>query len=282
MCNHSRPKWTWEQWQWSSTPHSPKLQHYWNLNIRLFSVISRTLIGVFYSLSQMGKFLYIYIYIYIYICLHVCLYVFTNPSAQAGCDTRSIFKQRLTGLTSGFSFSKTSCYTKFKEPSLHYFSIAGKRIVGYITFSNVLALCEMQTASFRVYMCERRHYGIMTNILDYVSKFEFQLHYYIHFQTNVMFWPLTRPPKMLFQGDAPEGSDTFQWPVIERDRVGGLRLIIWDKVKVPLCQYRLIHPKRVTSELPDSYFCLMTIKHLISKIQWAIMWALNYYLTQLS
>ena len=39
---------------------------------------------------------------------------------------------------------------------------------------------------------------------------------------------------MLFQGDAPEGSDTFQWPVIERDRVGGLRLIIWDKVKVPL------------------------------------------------
>ena len=76
--------------------------------------------------------------------------------------------------------------------------------------------------------------------------------------------------KMLFQGDAPEGSDTFQWPVIERDRVGGLRLIIWDKVKVPLCQYRLMHRKRVTSELHDSYFRLMTIKHSISKIQWAI------------
>ena len=44
-------------------------------------------------------------------------------------------------------------------------------------------------------------------------------------------------PKMLFQGDASEGSDTFQWPVIERDRVGGLRLIIWDKVKVPRCHY---------------------------------------------
>ena len=42
---------------------------------------------------------------------------------------------------------------------------------------------------------------------------------------------------MLFQGDTPEGSDTFQWPVIERDRVGGLRLMIWDKVKVPLCHY---------------------------------------------
>ena len=44
-------------------------------------------------------------------------------------------------------------------------------------------------------------------------------------------------PKMLFQGDTPEGSDTFQWPVIERDRVGGLRLMICDKVKVPLCHY---------------------------------------------
>ena len=90
------------------------------------------------------------------------------------------------------------------------------------------------------------------------------------------------PPKMLFQGDAPEGSDTFQWSVIERDCVGGLRLIIWDKVKVPLRQYRLMHRKRVTSELHDSYFRLMTIKHSISKIQWATVWALNYYLTQLS
>ena len=74
---------------------------------------------------------------------------------------------------------------------------------------------------------------------------------------------------MLFQGDAPEGSDTFQWPVIERDRVGGLRLIIWDKVKVPLCHYRVMHRKRVTSELHDSYFRLITIKHSISKIEWA-------------
>ena len=43
--------------------------------------------------------------------------------------------------------------------------------------------------------------------------------------------------KMLFQGDTPEGSDTFQRPVIERDRVGGLRLMIWEKVKVPFCHY---------------------------------------------
>ena len=71
---------------------------------------------------------------------------------------------------------------------------------------------------------------------------------------------------MLFQGDAPEESDTFQWPVIERDRVGGLRLIIWDKMKVPLCHYRVMHRKRVTSELHDSYFHSMTITHAIPKI----------------
>ena len=40
--------------------------------------------------------------------------------------------------------------------------------------------------------------------------------------------------------------------------------------------------QRVTCELHDSYFRLMTIKHSISKIQWAIVWAMNYYLTQLS
>ena len=43
-----------------------------------------------------------------------------------------------------------------------------------------------------------------------------------------------------------------------------------------------MHRKRVTSELHDSYFRLMTIKHSISKIQWAIVWALNYYIIEWS
>ena len=47
---------------------------------------------------------------------------------------------------------------------------------------------------------------------------------------NLLYFDPRPSPKMLFQGDTPEGSDTFQWPVIERDRVGGLRLMIWDKV----------------------------------------------------
>ena len=54
---------------------------------------------------------------------------------------------------------------------------------------------------------------------------------------HLLFFYLRPGPKMLFQGDTPEGSDTFQWPVVERDHVGGLRLMIWDKVKVPLCHY---------------------------------------------
>ena len=43
-CYHSGPEWTWEWWQWRGYPTFPKLQHYWNLTIKLFSVISRTLV----------------------------------------------------------------------------------------------------------------------------------------------------------------------------------------------------------------------------------------------
>ena len=48
--------------------------------------------------------------------------------------------------------------------------------------------------------------------------------------------------------------------------------------KFPWYTRRLMHLKRVTCELHDSYFRLMTIKHAISKIEWA----LNHYITQLS
>ena len=37
--------------------------------------------------------------------LHVGFILFTNPSARAGYDTRSIFKRSLTGFNSEFSFS---------------------------------------------------------------------------------------------------------------------------------------------------------------------------------
>ena len=47
-------------------------------------------------------------------------------------------------------------------------------------------------------------------------------------------------------------------------------LTIWDKVKFPWYTYRLMHRKRVTCELHDSYVRLMTSKHAIPKIEWAI------------
>ena len=40
------------------------------------------------------------------VCVCVCILIlFTNPSARAGYDTRSIFKRSLTGFNSEFSFS---------------------------------------------------------------------------------------------------------------------------------------------------------------------------------
>ena len=48
--------------------------------------------------------------------------------------------------------------------------------------------------------------------------------------------------------------------------------------KIPMVHYRVMHRKRVTSELHDSYFHLMMIKHSISKIEWAS----NNYIIELS
>ena len=80
------------------------------------------------------------------------VYIFTNPSTQAGYDTRSIFKLSLTGLNSEFSFSLTSCLTKAEKPSLSYYlPIAGGRIIGFIPFPRVLVLCEMQSVSSRIW-----------------------------------------------------------------------------------------------------------------------------------
>ena len=41
----------------------------------------------------------------------------------------------------------------------------------------------------------------------------------------------------------------------------------WDKLKLPWYTHRLMHRKRVTCELHDNYFRLMTIKHAIPKIE---------------
>ena len=52
MCYHSGPERTWERWQLRGTPHSPKLQHCWNLTIRLFRVISGHSVGESYPSAE--------------------------------------------------------------------------------------------------------------------------------------------------------------------------------------------------------------------------------------
>ena len=56
--------------------------------------------------------------------------------------------------------------------------------------------------------------------------------------------------------------------VMKGNRVGGNWLMKWDEVKkFPWYTHRLMHRKRVTCELHDSHFRLMTIKNAISKIE---------------
>ena len=50
-----------------------------------------------------------------------------------------------------------------------------------------------------------------------------------------------------------------------------------EQVKIPMYNHRLMHRKRVTCELHDSYFRLMTIKHAIPEI---LSGRLNYYITR--
>ena len=91
----------------------------------------------------------VYIYIYLYVCVCVCMYVCVRvclpiPPHHIRLNLCGI----LTGLNPEFSFSKASCHTKAKEPSLPLnLPIAGGRIIGFIPFPRLLVLCEMQTDS---------------------------------------------------------------------------------------------------------------------------------------
>ena len=82
----------------------------------------------------------------------IFLYVFTNTSIMSRMQYKINFKQGLTGLNSKFSFSKTSCQSKIKEPSLlYYLPIAGERIVECIPFPKISVLSKMQTTSSRIW-----------------------------------------------------------------------------------------------------------------------------------
>ena len=121
------------------------------------------------------------------------LILFTNPSARAGYDTRSIFKRSLTGLSSEFSFSLTSCLNKAEEPIIpYYLPIAGGRITGFIPFPRVLVLCEMQLVSARIWTriavsisYDDNHYNNWTYVASCLCRgVDQQIHTYI--KSNIL------------------------------------------------------------------------------------------------
>ena len=108
------------------------------------------------------------------------------------------------GLNSEFSFSKTSCHTKVKEPSLlYYLLIAGEKTVEFISFPRILTLCEMQTASFRFrirMITFTAHAPILTNVIDIpnVSIGNFS-------------WLIWSPQSLDIQVNPPSFSLNFEW-----------------------------------------------------------------------
>ena len=76
----------------------------------------------------------------------------------------------------------------------------------------------------------------------------------VRYRTFVVYWPLT-PPNMPFQRWR---KCIFHW-------CGWAWLTIWDRVKIPWYSHKLMHQKRVTCELHDSYFRSVMAKHAIPK-----------------
>ena len=106
-------------------------------------------------------------------CVCVCddIYVFTNPSAWEECETRSIFKQSLTGAKLEFSFSYTCCHINVKNHSLpYYLPIVGKRIVRCIPFTIALVKCEYPRPGFELpSLCQFSSDDDHERLLIYIS-----------------------------------------------------------------------------------------------------------------
>ena len=89
----------------------------------------------------------------IYLCqlrLYFCFSLETfgvNPFARAECDTVN-FDVSLTGLNSVFAFWIVF-HAKVKEPSLPLLFTHSERLFGFISL--LIVLCEMQTASYRIW-----------------------------------------------------------------------------------------------------------------------------------
>ena len=151
-CYHSRPEWPWEQWQWKSTPNSPKFQD-WSLTIRLFSVISRTL-------------------------------VFSTPLQR---HSQHILQPQPSGLTSLMSLLCLlyNIHTILNECNI--WLVFAKKVIFAKTFFllwiKIFDLTVSQSSEGGS-LC-----GVMAQVLDCslkVNKFKLHPHYYIQFQPNTL------------------------------------------------------------------------------------------------
>ena len=101
-------------------------------------------------------------------------YIFTNPSAQAGCNTRSIFDVWFNRLT------YTGCHTKAKEPNLLNYLTHSRRKdswihsfhLGITAMPNTNILVRNLNSSHRVHFLSRYpwHHERLQDCLVWVFK----------------------------------------------------------------------------------------------------------------
>ena len=157
-----------------------------------------------------------------------------------------IFKRSLTGLNSEFSFSKTSCLTKAEEISLSYYlPIAGGRIIGFIPFPRVLVLCEMQSASSRIW-------NRVAVSISYDDN---------HYTTSTLLLPLL--PSPLWPGVVVclRDSSMIWWPLFQlisycyrgiscNSRIDALRMLNWgNRIRQLLIWREMRHPPQRVSRV---------------------------------
>ena len=94
------------------------------------------------------------------VCVCVCVCICVNNYEknawiyQPQDATQCQFLRSFTGLNSEFAFSQTGYLTRAKEPNLpDYLTVSEERIIWIMPFPRVFALCEMQTASLRIWTC---------------------------------------------------------------------------------------------------------------------------------
>ena len=116
----------------------------------------------------------------------------------------------------------------------------------------------------------RLHHGHLTKVDMLLKKETKSTYCYI-----LTFWPGPKcHSKVMHRKEVTHSNGSYE----RKSRGRKLADEMGRAKKFPWYTHRLMHRKRVTCELHDSYFRLMTIKHAISKIEWT----LNYYVTQLS